>query len=297
MIKYKSMKEVENMIKFTKMHGLGNDYVYIDVTKENLENPSELSKYISDRHFGVGSDGLILICPSDKADFRMRMFNSDGSEAEMCGNGIRCVVKFVYDKKLTDKTLVTIETKVGIKTLKLNVKDEKVDTVRVDMGTPILESEKIPVITDEKIAQNLRLNALDKSFDFTCVSMGNPHAVTVVDNLSDFDVKKYGSILEVNEAFPNKTNVEFVEIKDPENIKMRVWERGTGETLACGTGACASVVACNLNGLTKRSVNVELLGGNLNIELGEDNHVYMTGPAVTVFEGELNNPKVLKLTR
>lgn len=297
MIKYKSMKEVENMIKFTKMHGLGNDYVYIDVTKENLENPSELSKYISDRHFGVGSDGLILICPSDKADFRMRMFNSDGSEAEMCGNGIRCVGKFVYDKKLTDKTLVTIETKAGIKTLKLNVKDEKVDTVRVDMGTPILESEKIPVITDEKIAQNLRLNALDKSFDFTCVSMGNPHAVTVVDNLSDFDVKKYGSILEVNEAFPNKTNVEFVEIKDPENIKMRVWERGTGETLACGTGACASVVACNLNGLTKRSVNVELLGGNLNIELGEDNHVYMTGPAVTIFEGELNNPKVLKLTR
>lgn len=297
MIKYKSMKEVENMIKFTKMHGLGNDYVYIDVTKENLENPSELSKYISDRHFGVGSDGLILICPSDKADFRMRMFNSDGSEAEMCGNGIRCVGKFVYDKKLTDKTLVTIETKAGIKTLKLNVKDEKVDTVRVDMGTPILESEKIPVITDEKIAQNLRLNALDKSFDFTCVSMGNPHAVTVVDILSDFDVKKYGSILEVNEAFPNKTNVEFVEIKDPENIKMRVWERGTGETLACGTGACASVVACNLNGLTKRSVNVELLGGNLNIELGEDNHVYMTGPAVTVFEGELNNPKVLKLTR
>ena len=297
MIKYKSMKEVENMIKFTKMQGLGNDYVYIDATKENIENPSVLAKYISDRHFGVGSDGLILICPSDKADFRMRMFNSDGSEAEMCGNGIRCVGKFVYDKKLTDKTLVTIETKAGIKTLKLNVKDEEVDTVRVDMGTPILESEKIPVITDEKIAQNLRLNALDKSFDFTCVSMGNPHAVTIVDNVSDFDVKKYGSILEVNEVFPNKTNVEFVEIKDPENIKMRVWERGAGETLACGTGACASVVACNLNGLTKRSVNVELLGGNLNVELGEDNHVYMTGPAVTVFEGELNNPKVLKLTR
>lgn len=297
MIKYKSMKEVENMIKFTKMQGLGNDYVYIDATKENIENPSVLAKYISDRHFGVGSDGLILICPSDKADFRMRMFNSDGSEAEMCGNGIRCVGKFVYDKKLTDKTLVTIETKAGIKTLKLNVKDEEVDTVRVDMGTPILESEKIPVITDEKIAQNLRLNALDKSFDFTCVSMGNPHAVTIVDNVSDFDVKKYGSILEINEVFPNKTNVEFVEIKDPENIKMRVWERGAGETLACGTGACASVVACNLNGLTKRSVNVELLGGNLNVELGEDNHVYMTGPAVTVFEGELNNPKVLKLTR
>ena len=297
MIKYKSMKEVENMIKFTKMQGLGNDYVYIDATKENIENPSVLAKYISDRHFGVGSDGLILICPSDKADFRMRMFNSDGSEAEMCGNGIRCVGKFVYDKKLIDKTLVTIETKAGIKTLKLNIKNKEVDTVRVDMGTPILESEKIPVITDEKIAQNLKLNALDKSFNFTCVSMGNPHAVTVVDNISDFDVKKYGSILEINEVFPNKTNVEFVEIKDPENIKMRVWERGTGETLACGTGACASAVACNLNGLTKNNVNVELLGGNLNIELGEDNHVYMTGPAVTVFEGELNNPKVLKLTR
>ena len=297
MIKYKGTKEDENMIKFTKMQGLGNDYVYIDATKENIENPSVLAKYISDRHFGVGSDGLILICPSDKADFRMRMFNSDGSEAEMCGNGIRCVGKFVYDKKLTDKTLVTIETKAGIKTLKLNVKDEKVDTVRVDMGTPILESEKIPVITDENIAQNLRLNALDKSFDFTCVSMGNPHAVTVVDNVTDFDVKKYGSILEVNEVFPNKTNVEFVEIVDKDNIKMRVWERGTGETLACGTGACASAVACNLNGLTKNNVNVELLGGNLNIELGEDNHVYMTGPAVTVFEGELNNPKVLKLTR
>ena len=297
MIKYKGTKEVENMIRFTKMHGLGNDYVYIDATKENIENPSVLSKYISDRHFGVGSDGLILICPSDKADFRMRMFNSDGSEAEMCGNGIRCVGKFVYDKKLTDKTLVTIETKAGIKTLKLNVKDKEVETVRVDMGIPILESEKIPVITDEKIVQNLKLDVLDKSFNFTCVSMGNPHAVTIVDNVSDFDVKKYGSILEVNEVFPNKTNVEFVEIKDPENIKMRVWERGAGETLACGTGACASVVACNLNGLTKRRVNVELLGGNLNIELGEDNHVYMTGPAVTVFEGELNNPKALKLTR
>lgn len=297
MIKYKGTKEDENMIKFTKMQGLGNDYVYIDATKENIENPSMLSKYISDRHFGVGSDGLILICPSDKADFRMRMFNSDGSEAEMCGNGIRCVGKFIYDKKLTDKTLVTIETKAGIKTLKLNVKDKEVDTVRVDMGIPILESEKIPVITVEKIVQNLKLNVLDKSFNFTCVSMGNPHAVTIVDNISDFDVKKYGSILEVNEVFPNKTNVEFVEIKDPENIKMRVWERGAGETLACGTGACASVVACNLNGLTKRRVNVELLGGNLKIELGEDNHVYMTGPAVTVFEGELNNPKVLKLTR
>ena len=284
-------------MKFTKMQGIGNDYVYVNCFEEKVEDPSALAIQVSDRHFGIGSDGLILICPSEVADCEMAMYNADGSRGEMCGNGIRCVGKFVYDKKLTDKTLVTIETKAGIKVLKLNIKDKEVDTVRVDMGTPILECEKIPVITDEKIAQNLKLNALDKSFDFTCVSMGNPHAVTIVDNVSDFDVKKYGSILEINEVFPNKTNVEFVEIKDPENIKMRVWERGTGETLACGTGACASAVACNLNGLTKNNVNVELLGGNLNIELGGDNHVYMTGPAITVFEGELNNPKVLKLTR
>ena len=216
------------------------------------------------------------------------MFNSDGSEAEMCGNGIRCVGKFVYDKGLTQKTEVTIETLAGIKTLQLNVKNGKVETVKVDMGEPILEPKEIPVISEEKPVKNLNLKAEDKEFVFTCVSMGNPHAITIVDNTKEFDVEKYGKVLEVNKAFPNKTNVEFIEIVDKNNIKMRVWERGAGETLACGTGACASVVACVLNNLTERNVNVELLGGKLEIEWNKnDNHVYMTGPAVTVFEGEL----------
>ena len=250
------------MKKFTKMHGLGNDYVYMDAIHQKIDNESELARFVSDRHFGIGSDGLILICKSDVADFKMRMFNADGSEAEMCGNGIRCVGKFVYDKGLTDKTMVTIETLAGIKTLKLNVKDGKVETVRVDMGEPILEPEKIPVIAKEYPVKNLNLKALDKAFKFTCVSMGNPHAITVVENTKEFDVGTYGKILEVDKAFPNKTNVEFVEIVDKEHIKMRVWERGAGETLACGTGACATAVACNLNGLTNADVYIELLRRN-----------------------------------
>ena len=276
------------MKKFTKMHGLGNDYVYIDAIHQKIENESTLAQLVSNRHFGIGSDGLILICESQVADFKMRMFNADGSEAEMCGNGIRCVGKFVYDKGLTSKTEVTIETLAGIKTLQLNVKDGKVETVRVDMGEPILEADKIPVISVENPVKNLMLKAIDKEFIFTCVSMGNPHAIAIVDDVENFDVEKYGKVLEVDKAFPNKTNVEFIEIVDEENIKMRVWERGAGETLACGTGACGSAVACNLNGKTSRTVNVQLLGGNLKIEWSkEDNHVYMTGPAVTVFEGEL----------
>ena len=276
------------MIKFTKMQGLGNDYVYIDAINQNIENMSSLAKFVSDRHFGIGSDGLILICKSDIADFKMRMFNSDGSEAEMCGNGIRCVGKFVYDKGLTDKKTLTIETLAGIKTLKLNTKEGKVETVRVDMGEPILEPEKIPVISDENPVKNLLLKAEDKEFKFTCVSMGNPHAITEVEETEKFDVEKYGKVLEVNKAFPNKTNVEFIKILDKEHIKMRVWERGAGETLACGTGACATAVACYLNGKTNRKVEVELLGGKLYIEWNEkDNHIYMTGPAVTVFEGVL----------
>lgn len=276
------------MIKFTKMHGLGNDYVYIDAINQKIENESSLAKFVSNRHFGIGSDGLILICKSDSADFKMRMFNSDGSEAEMCGNGIRCVGKFVYDKGLTDKTIVKIETLAGIKTLVLNTKDGKVETARVDMGEPILEAEKIPVISKEQPVKNLELEAENKKFKFTCVSMGNPHAITIVENTKEFDVEKYGKILEVDKAFPKKANIEFAQIIDKENIKMRVWERGAGETLACGTGACATAVACNLNGLTGRKVNIELLGGTLNIEWNEtDNHVYMTGPAVTVFDGEL----------
>ena len=275
-------------MKFTKMQGLGNDYVYIDATHQDIENESTLAQFVSNRNFGVGSDGLILICKSDVADFKMKMFNSDGSEAEMCGNGIRCVGKFVYDKKLTDKTTITIETLAGIKTLRLNTKEGKVETVKVDMGEPRLSPSQIPVISNEEPVKNLKINVKGKEFIFTCVSMGNPHAITIVDNVKDFDVEKYGKAVEVDEVFPKKTNVEFIEIVDNQHIKMRVWERGTGETLACGTGACATAVACNLNGLTDEHVFVELLGGTLEIEWNkQDNHVYMTGPAVTVFDGEL----------
>ena len=276
------------MIKFTKMHGLGNDYVYIDAINQNIENESSLARFVSNRHFGIGSDGLILICKSDVADFKMRMFNSDGSEAEMCGNGIRCVGKFVYDKGFTNKTKVEIETLAGIKTLILNTRNGKVETARVDMGEPILEAVKIPVISNENPVKNLILNAEGEKFKFTCVSMGNPHAITVVDDTESFNVERYGKVLEVAKAFPKKANIEFAQIINKRKINMRVWERGAGETLACGTGACATAVACNLNGLTERMVNIELLGGNLEIEWNkDDNHVYMTGPAVTVFDGEL----------
>ncbi len=277
------------MIKFTKMQGLGNDYVYMDAIHQKIENESSLAQFVSNRHFGIGSDGLILICKSDIADFKMRMFNSDGSEAEMCGNGIRCVGKFVYDKGLTDKTTVTIETLAGIKTLELNTKEGKVETVKVDMGEPILNPKEIPVISDEEPVKNLILEAEGRKFKFTCVSMGNPHAITEVEDTEKFDVEKYGKVLEVDKAFPNKTNVEFIQIVDKNHVKMRVWERGAGETLACGTGACATAVACYLNGKTGRNVEVELLGGKLFIEWNEENnHIYMTGPAVTVFEGVLD---------
>ena len=279
------------MIKFTKMHGLGNDYVYIDCTEktgQKIKDESSLAKFVSDRHFGIGSDGLILICESDVADFKMRMFNYDGTEAEMCGNGIRCVGKFVYDKGLTNKNPITVETLAGIKVLNFNIKEGKVETVKVDMGMPILNPKKIPVISEENPVKNLKIKALDKEFKFTCVSMGNPHAITIVDNVEDFDINKYGPILECDKHFPKKANIEFIEIIDKNKIKMRVWERGAGETLACGTGACASVVACNLNGYINKKATVELLGGNLNIESSEaDNHVYMTGPATIVFEGTI----------
>ena len=276
------------MIKFTKMQGLGNDYVYMDAIHQKLENESSLAQFVSNRHFGIGSDGLILICKSDVADFKMRMFNSDGSEAEMCGNGIRCVGKFVYDKGLTDKTTVTVETLAGIKTLELNTKEGKVETVKVDMGEPILNPKEIPVISDEEPVKNLMLEAEGRKFKFTCVSMGNPHAITEVEDTEKFDVEKYGKVLEVDKAFPNKINVEFIQIVDKNHVKMRVWERGAGETLACGTGACATAVACYLNGKTDRNVEIELLGGKLYIEWNEENnHIFMTGPAVTVFEGVL----------
>ena len=218
----------------------------------------------------------------------MRMFNSDGSEAEMCGNGIRCVGKFVYDKGLTNKTTLKIETLAGVKELKLNLKEGKVDKVRVDMGEPILEAERIPVVSSEKIVRNLKLEIEEREFNFTCISMGNPHAITFVESVENFKVEKYGSKIEINDKFPQKTNVEFIEIVNKNYIKMRVWERGSGETLACGTGACASAVAGIINDLIERKVTVQLLGGILEIEWNEeDNHVYMTGPAVTVYEGEL----------
>ena len=246
---------------------------------------------MSNRHFGIGSDGLILICKSNIADFKMQMFNYDGSEAEMCGNGIRCVGKYVYDNELTNNKIITVETLGGIKKLKLNIKNKKVETVEVDMGEPIFEAEKIPVLSDKYPVKNLKIIAEDKEFTFTCVSMGNPHAVTIIKNVIDFDVQRYGEILEKSKIFPQRANIEFVQILDKENVKMRVWERGTGETLACGTGACATVVACNLNGYVKNDVNVELPGGILKIKWNkENNHVYMTGPAITVFRGEIVEP-------
>lgn len=278
------------MLQFTKMHGLGNDYVYMDAINQKIENRSELAKFVSDRHFGIGSDGLILICPSEKADFRMQMFNQDGSEAEMCGNGIRCVGKFVYDKGLTKKETITVETLAGIKTLVMTAKNGKIETARVDMGEPILEPEKIPVISNENPVKNLKLEVEDKDFTFTCVSMGNPHAVTFIkEDVNKFDICKYGAKLEVNKAFPKKANIEFINVIEDKTLNMRVWERGAGETLACGTGACAVTVAAILNGYTKRAVTVHLLGGDLKIEWNKnDNHVYMTGPATTVFEGKID---------
>ncbi len=278
------------MLQFTKMHGLGNDYVYMDAINQKIENRSELAKFVSDRHFGIGSDGLILICPSEKADFKMQMFNQDGSEAEMCGNGIRCVGKFVYDKGLTKKETITVETLAGIKTLVMTAKNGKIETARVDMGEPILEPEKIPVISNENPVKNLKLEVENKDFTFTCVSMGNPHAVTFIkEDVNKFDICKYGAKLEVNKAFPKKANIEFLNVIDDKTLNMRVWERGAGETLACGTGACAVTVSAILNGYTKRAITVHLLGGDLKIEWNKnDNHVYMTGPATTVFEGKID---------
>lgn len=275
-------------MKFTKMNGCGNDYVYINGFVEKVENPNELARKVSDRHFGIGSDGLILILPSKEADFCMRMFNADGSEGEMCGNGIRCVAKYVYDHKMTNEKRISIETKAGIKYLDLTVEKEKVTKVRVDMGEPILEPEKIPVKSEKKRVINEPIEVAGKTWNMTCVSMGNPHAVVFVENTKNFEIEKYGPLFESHEVFPNKTNTEFVQILSRNEINMRVWERGSGETLACGTGTCASVMACLLNGYTDENVLVHLLGGDLQIAYDkETNHVFMTGPAETVFEGEL----------
>ncbi|WP_113671967.1 diaminopimelate epimerase [Vallitalea guaymasensis] len=274
-------------MKFTKMHGCGNDYIYINGFQVKVDDPAQLSIKMSNRHFGVGSDGIVLILPSDVADFRMRMFNSDGSEAEMCGNAIRCVGKYVYDNKMTDKTSITIETLAGIKILDMTVVDEKVTYAKVDMGEPILKAEDIPVISDKSPVIGEEIDVNGKTFEFTCVSMGNPHAIAYVDDTDTFEVEKIGKLVEIDEKFPKKVNVEFAQIIDNETIKMRVWERGSGETLACGTGACATLVASVLNNLTDRKAVVKLIGGDLLIEWDkESNHIYMSGEAVTTFEGE-----------
>lgn len=275
-------------MKFTKMHGCGNDYVYVNCFEEKVENPSEAAIKVSKRHFGVGSDGLILICPSEVADFQMQIYNADGSVAEMCGNGIRCVAKYVYDHGMTDKTHITVETGAGIKTLDLTVEDGKVSMVRVDMGEPILEAEKIPVVSEKEKVINEPILVQGTEWKMTCVSMGNPHAVVFVADTKHLAIKDVGPCFENHKAFPNRTNTEFVQFISSKEINMRVWERGAGETWACGTGTCASVMACILNGYTDDTVLVHLLGGDLLIEYDrETNHIFMTGPATTVFDGEI----------
>lgn len=280
-------------MKFTKMHGCGNDYIYIDGASEKIsqEEKPDFVRRVSDRHFGIGGDGVIFINPSEEADFEMEMYNADGSRAEMCGNGIRCVAKYVYDKGLTDKTDISVISCGKIKYLQLFLKNGKVDTVRVNMGAPELTPAQIPVIAQtgkEKIIDE-PIIVQGKEYKMTCVSMGNPHAVIFMDNVTDLEIEKIGPFFENHERFPNRTNTEFVKVIDRKTVQMRVWERGTGETLACGTGCCATVVSCILNGLTDDTVTVKLLGGELEITWDrEANLVYMTGPATTVFDGELS---------
>ena len=275
-------------MKFTKMQGIGNDYVYVNCLQETIENPSELAKKISDRHYGVGSDGLIMINPSDKADFEMEMYNADGSRGEMCGNGIRCVAKYVYDYGLTDKTSISVETLAGIKYLDLTVEDGKVVLVKVDMGKPMLRPEEVPVVSEKEEVIDEPITVDGQEYRMTCVSMGNPHAVVFIDqDVKEFPLLTVGVKFENHERFPKRVNTEFVNVLDRHTAQMRVWERGSGETLACGTGACAVAVACALNGLTEDEVTVKLLGGDLQIKWDrEKNTVYMTGPAEVVFDGE-----------
>lgn len=275
-------------MKFTKMQGIGNDYVYVNCLQETIENPSELAKKISDRHYGVGSDGLIIINPSDKADFEMEMYNADGSRGEMCGNGIRCVAKYVYDYGLTDKTSISVETLAGIKYLDLTVEDGKVVLVKVDMGKPMLRPEEVPVVSEKEEVIDEPITVDGQEYRMTCVSMGNPHAVVFIDqDVKEFPLETVGVKFENHERFPKRVNTEFVNVLDRHTAQMRVWERGSGETLACGTGACAVAVACALNGLTEDEVTVKLLGGDLQIKWDrEKNTVYMTGPAEVVFDGE-----------
>ena len=279
-------------MKFTKMHGCGNDYIYVDGAKEIIpqDKKPDVVKKLSDRHFGIGGDGVIFISPSNEADFEMEMYNMDGSRAEMCGNGIRCVAKLVYDKGLTDQTHISIVSAGKVKYLDLTTEGGKVSTVKVNMGAPILRAADIPVIADREeepvVGGDIEVDG--KIYKMTCVSMGNPHAVVFMDEVEGLPLEKMGPLFENHVRFPKRINTEFVKVLDENTVEMRVWERGTGETLACGTGACATVVACVLNGLTKEQVTVKLLGGNLQIQWDrESNLVYMTGPATTVFEGEI----------
>ncbi|MCD8156639.1 MAG: diaminopimelate epimerase [Clostridiales bacterium] len=275
-------------MKFTKMHGCGNDYVYVNGFEEQIEDPSAVSKFVSDRHFGIGSDGLIVICPSDAADFRMAMYNADGSEGSMCGNGIRCVAKYVYDHGMTEKTEISVETKSGIKYLDLTVENGKVSLVKVNMGAPGLSSEQIPVRIDGDQAVDVPITVLGEAYRMTCVSMGNPHAVVFVEDTERFPLEKVGPYFEHHEMFPDRVNTEFVQVVSRSEANMRVWERGAGETWACGTGTCASVVAGVLNGIFDEKVLVHLRGGDLRIFYDRKaDTVWMTGPATTVFEGEI----------
>ena len=276
-------------MKFTKMQGLGNDYVYVNCFEEKIENPPAVARYVSDRHFGIGSDGLIMINPSEVADFEMEMYNADGSRGEMCGNGIRCVAKYVYDYGLTDKTQISVETLGGIKYLDLTVEDGKVVLVKVDMGKPELKSDLIPIISENEKVIDEPIEVDGQVYHMTGVSMGNPHTVIYVDDVKNLDLEKIGPKFENHERFPKRINTEFVHCIDRNTVEMRVWERGSGETLACGTGACAVAVASILNNLTDTRVTVKLLGGDLLIEWDrEKNHVFMTGPAKVVFDGVID---------
>lgn len=283
-------------MKFTKMHGLGNDYVYVNCFEEKVAEPEKVSRFVSDRHFGIGADGLILIRPSEKADFEMAMYNADGSRGEMCGNGIRCVGKYVYDYGLTNKTQICIDTLAGIKYLELMLKDGKVSQVKVDMGAPCLTAAEIPVTADSEQVIHAPLVVEGKTYEMTAVSMGNPHCVIFLEeDVRKLDLENIGPAFENHPRFPRRINTEFVNVIDKSTLRMRVWERGSGETLACGTGACATVVAAVLNGKSGHEVTVQLLGGALEITwAGDDMPVYMTGSAVTVFDGEIKLPEELQ---
>lgn len=275
-------------MKFTKMQGLGNDYVYVNCFEEQIENPSEVAIKVSNRNFGIGSDGLIMINPSKVADCEMEMYNADGSRSEMCGNGIRCVGKYVYDYGLAKKPRISVETLAGIKYLDFTIENDKVKLVKVDMGSPELVPDNIPIVASGEMVLDEPILVDGTEYRMTGVSMGNPHAVVFIDDVKGLDIEKIGPKFENHERFPRRVNTEFVKVLDRNTVEMRVWERGSGETLACGTGACAVAVACILNGFTEEKVTVKLLGGDLQIEWDRTaNKVYMTGPAEVSFEGEI----------